>query len=617
MPQVRSRVRDVTALLLSALTAAAGAALFYGVKSGAIVRRVAMAPAAGDRFVLIAYCVALLVALALVTSAVAAALATVSATAGRVLGALLSGLLLAAVYFDDRLHALEGLHLYDWAVTRLVGVSGANEAVHFSLGETAFVLATAAAACGAMFAVTIVWSRALERRAAARPGALLAAVVACVLVVDVAAFVAARRALASDTSLATALPLHSVLFEAGRRAEPLAIHYPKLPPGAHPTLQRRPNIVVVLVETLRSDMLVPEYMPALSRFAEAQGCDRSERHYSASHVTDFSFFSLVYGLHAYHYLPFAQQKVPSFPLRVLKESGYAVVGAASAPLAAWGDLADVTRQFDTFASFDGKGPAERDQQLADWAARWRREHGAERPYFMLLFFDATHHKYYYPPAYERFRPSLPESHNLVTGKVQDPEVRRAFINRYRNSVRYVDHLVAELATGFAAAARDDLVFVVTGDHGEEFWDNGLLGHTAVSFVNARIEVPLLVCTPERDARRFARSSEVDLMPTLLDYARPSPPLPAAAYSNGAPLLGAADADRFLLVSGMGFPFTNRQVCLISATRKYWLEKERTGAKRFVLQRSTDLDDRDAPPIADELARGIAELERTYRTFFSP
>ena len=52
----------------------------------------------------------------------------------------------------------------------------------------------------------------------------------------------------------------------------------------------------------------------------------------------------------------------------------------------------LTRQFDSFAEFDGKGPAERDRQMVDWAARWRREHGAERPYFMLLFFDATHRR---------------------------------------------------------------------------------------------------------------------------------------------------------------------------------------------------------------------------------
>jgi hypothetical protein len=358
-------------------------------------------------------------------------------------------------------------------------------------------------------------------------------------------------------------------------------------------------------------------MPELSRFAGSERCDRSQRHYSASHVTDFSFFSLVYGLNAYYYLPFAQKKVPSFPLQLLKANGYAVVGAASAQLARWGDLGDLTSQLDSFAEFGGKDPAERDRQLADWALRWRREHGAERPYFLLLFFDATHHKYYYPPEFERFRPALPEEHNLVTGSVQDPETRRAFVNRYKNSVGYVDHLVAEVGADFAGAAKDDLVFVVTGDHGEEFWDNGLLGHTAVSFVNARTEVPLVLCTPDRAARSFPRSSEVDLMPTLLDYARLSPPLPPSAYSDGASLVAAPDPERFLLVSGMGFPFTNRQVCLISRTRKYWLVKERTGAKRFVLQRATDVDDRDAPPLPDELARGIDELERSYRRFYSP
>ena len=71
------------------------------------------------------------------------------------------------------------------------------------------------------------------------------------------------------------------------------------------------------------------------------------------------------------------------------------------------------------------------------------------------------------------------------------------------------------------------------------------------------------------------------------------------------------------MSGMGFPFTNRQVCVVSPTRKYWLEKERTGNKRFVPGRTTDFDDRDAPPVPGERERGIEWLERTYRTFFAP
>jgi membrane-anchored protein YejM (alkaline phosphatase superfamily) len=305
--------------------------------------------------------------------------------------------------------------------------------------------------------------------------------------------------------------------------------------------------------------------------------------------------------------------VRSWPLELFRANGYAVVGAASSQLSGWGDLSVLTRQFDSFAEFDGKGPAERDRQLADWAERWRREHGAERPYFMVLFFDATHHKYYYPPGFERFRPALPEEHNLVTGKVTDPEVRRGFINRYKNAVGYVDHLVGEVGR---ALGGDDTIFVVTGDHGEEFWDNGLLGHTAVSFVNARTQTPLVMCTPEHAGRTFPRSSEVDILPSLVAATGLSPPVPPAAYSDGVPLAGA-DPDRFLLMSGMGFPFTNRQVCVVSPTRKYWLEKERTGGKRFLPTRTTDLDDRDAPPVPGELERAIEWLERTYRVFFTP
>ncbi len=535
---------------------------------------------------------------ALVASVLVAGIDRLSAAAGSVMGALASGVAVAVVYFDGRLHALYGIHLYDRAVVGLVGASGANDVVHVTAGEAALIVAVVLGAAAVAWTVTFVVARAVAQQP--RPGRVLAALVTVAVVAGGAGMVAGRGALAD-------------VFAGAARPKPLAIHYPKLPAGAPPKMSKRPNIVVVLVETLRADMFTPALMPELSRFAGDERCDRSLRNYASSHVTDFSFFALVYGLHAYHYLPFAQQHVPSWPLQLFRDNGYAVVGAASSPLAKWGDLDELTRQFDSFAAFDGKGPAERDRQLADWAARWRREHGSERPYFMLLFFDATHHKYFYPPAFERFRPALPEEHNLVTGGVTDPETRLEFLNRYKNAVGYVDHLVAETARAFAG---DDTLFVVTGDHGEEFWDNGLLGHTAVSFVNARTEVPLVLCTPAHAARTFARSSEVDIIPTLVAATGLEPAVPPAAYSDGAPL-DSADPDRFLLVSGMGFPFTNRQLCLISPTRKYWLEKERTGDKRFVMTRTTDLDDREAAPVAGELPRGLEWLERTYRTFFTP
>ncbi len=616
MVKIYPRPRDVAPLLFSMLTAALAAWLFYVARAGAIVRRVEPAARFTDERMFAAYCLGLLLVLALGAGLALVLVAAVSGRAARLLGPVVAGVAVACVFIDDRLNELYGLHLWGRAVTSLLGAEGVNDVIHLTAGELALIAVIILAAVAGMFLVTNVWSRRLSRSAPSRPWALVGGVAAAALLTAGAAWLVARPALAPDGRLAAVLPLYEPLFGGAIRVEPLAIHYPKTA-GARPKMQRRPNIVVVLVESLRSDMFTPDMMPELSRFAHDQGCDHSAHHYSASHVTDFSFFSLVYGLHAYHYLPFAQQHVPSYPLQLLRDNGYAVVGAASSRLKAWGDLGDLTRQFDSFAEFPGSDPAERDRQMADWAAAWRRAHGAERPYFMLLFFDATHHKYFYPPAFERFRPALPLDHSIVTGKVQDPDVRRAFINRYKNSVGYADHLIAQLLGGFASAAKDDLVLVVTGDHGEEFWDNGLLGHTAVSFVNARTQVPLLLCTPEHEARTIERSSHVDIMPTLLDYARLSPPLPAAAYSDGTSLLGAPDPERFLLISGMGFPFTNRQVCLLSRTHKYWLVKERTGAKRFVMTRTTDLDDRDVPPIGDELTRGLDQLERTYRTFFTP
>ena len=70
---------------------------------------------------------------------------------------------------------------------------------------------------------------------------------------------------------------------------------------------------------------------------------------------------------------------------------------------------------------------------------------------------------------------------------------------------------------------------MTGDHGEELFDHGSHGHTADVFWNERVNVPLLMCLPNRPSVYEARtvsdmlamaeqapvSSHVDLLPTVL------------------------------------------------------------------------------------------------------
>jgi arylsulfatase A-like enzyme len=94
---------------------------------------------------------------------------------------------------------------------------------------------------------------------------------------------------------------------------------------------------------------------------------------------------------------------------------------------------------------------------------------------------------------------------------------------YDEEVRYADGLLGELLDELrAGGVLDSSVLVVTSDHGEEFGDHGLLGHSDTLY-REQLHVPLLVRFPPGSphARRNGErdgvpTSHLDLAPTLVD-----------------------------------------------------------------------------------------------------
>jgi hypothetical protein len=110
---------------------------------------------------------------------------------------------------------------------------------------------------------------------------------------------------------------------------------------------------------------------------------------------------------------------------------------------------------------------------------------------------------------------------LVGGSVPlepgDVEILRA---TYGAGVRYLDESLGSL---FDALKRsgvwDQMLVVVTSDHGEEFMEHGSLSHTTL--YDEIVRVPLLIKWPHGDRRGVVNTepcSAVDLAPTLLEFA---------------------------------------------------------------------------------------------------
>ena len=128
------------------------------------------------------------------------------------------------------------------------------------------------------------------------------------------------------------------------------------------------------------------------------------------------------------------------------------------------------------------------------------------------------------------------------------EDRDLIFNRYRNALHYADYNIGRIIDGLEKGGfLDQTVLVITGDHGEEFWESGYYGHNS-AYTDYQTKVPLVLRVPGLEGPRLITglTSHLDVPVTILtalgDKNDP------ALYTNGLDILGEKRAD-FLVLSG--------------------------------------------------------------------
>jgi arylsulfatase A-like enzyme len=177
------------------------------------------------------------------------------------------------------------------------------------------------------------------------------------------------------------------------------------------------------------------------------------------------------------------------------------------------------------SSNDGTGA-----DLNRYVRRWL-EDGPPEPYFAYVHYFEPHAPYVPPSPWDAlcnataipgFSVMPPADRDMYApyedGTELSPEESAYLVRRYDAEIRYQDALIRELLAAFRQHDRDRNTLVVfTSDHGEEFRDHGHWGH-GKSLFHEVTEVPLIFSHPEL----FAAGShygemieQVDLLPTLL------------------------------------------------------------------------------------------------------
>jgi hypothetical protein len=320
----------------------------------------------------------------------------------------------------------------------------------------------------------------------------------------------------------------------------------------------RPDILIIHAESLRADMLRPDVAPSM--VALAKESLSPPHHLTTGTNTGTGVFGLLHGMLSPYYPLARRDHLRPLPLEILKALGYRVSAYFANNFRVYDGLYDLF--FAGLADFSYEGPQEpvyaADAQMVDAYLATLRAAPPDGPArFDYVVLDSTHYDYSYPPSFERFTPAMTLDLGIKDGLIireginDELRPRAPYVrNRYQNSILYVDSLVQRIVDALRETHRlEHTVVVVTGDHGEEFWESGVFGHGYGHLSKQQCEVPLVMRLPGGDrSTRYTYSSHADVFPTLFDVMGLE--TEGGAFMNGKSLL-RYDPALDVAVSGYG------------------------------------------------------------------
>lgn len=310
-----------------------------------------------------------------------------------------------------------------------------------------------------------------------------------------------------DPELAASLPPPPPIYEAPRLATTSPAAAPA--PGA-----RRPNVVLLILESTRADVVEPwaapefaGHTPALSAIAH-QSLVFEDVYASVTH-TSKALVGILCGMYPRLAMPIDESLEGNLPLACLPHLLGGLGYRTAFMQTAWGRFEnrpgllrnlgyqDVAVQ-ETLArpGFEKIGYFGMDEfAMLEPALQWVDGAGG-RPFFLTLLTVVAHHPYVVPSG-----------------------AARPGTEPYLAAIAHQDRFAGELLRGLEARGRlDDTLLVVLGDHGEAFGEHLRLQHDAVPYEEG-VKVPLLIRGPAwlGPPRRIGGlRHQIDLLPTVLE-----------------------------------------------------------------------------------------------------
>lgn len=305
---------------------------------------------------------------------------------------------------------------------------------------------------------------------------------------------------------------------------------------------KRPNIIVLTVDTLRTDHIARygyhrNTMPAIEQVAETAVVFDNAMVPRGS--TRTSYASILTGLYPFGHGVYTNHIVLHDKLRTLPEilnsNGYHTAAFVS-NFVLVGELSGCSQGFDIYDDFmdDREATRKNYERIAEKTAQAILEWlGTDppQPFFLFTNFIDPHGPYLPPQSFLNLYQSekklvLDKAAKVVRSQIVDNSMNYYdYVDRYDEEIRYVDEAIESVIEQLKLKGLwDDALVIFTADHGEAFGEHEWFFDHHHGLWDSTTRVPLMIRLSSSDyqkngnARRTGSiSSPMDLMPTILDY----------------------------------------------------------------------------------------------------
>lgn len=370
----------------------------------------------------------------------------------------------------------------------------------------------------------------------------------------------------------------------------------------------RYNVLWLACESWAAKLFSPEIMPKTTEFAK-KGIV-FQNHYSGGNVTRQGVFSMFYALPGNYWHAFLAAHRPPVLIDWLKEDNYLFECITSSkftyPEFDQTVFATIT-QNDLHSDSEGLSYKRDQRNLKRLLKSLEASAVSQQPSFNFMFFESCHHPYSFPPEATLY-PDYIEPFNAVNATAANKE---AIFKRAANAAHHLDMRLAEV---FKLLEEKDLlkntIVVLAGDHGEEFFEKGLLGHSS-RFNNEQTRTPLIICYPGIKPGIYKKmSSHLDIVPMLAPlFGVENPP---EDYSCGINLLAPDSPERhYALIANWD------EVFFAGKKYKSYIPLD---ADDLARQTITDTEDRELPdvtPFYEEYKTDLIKVQSDLTRFTRP